>query len=135
MMGGGPETPAKHPSSEKELALVVISMPEERAQKGIEGLEAEFKDVEVKFFNPSKSPDIPEGMHRDVPLMLDLVLPSSRDCGLWVVPMLASNLIDRSRPTNQQPSYTHANPFARPHRTRILPRDLHVASQRSESRS
>jgi hypothetical protein len=61
MMGGGPETPTKHSSGGKELALVTIPWPEERVHKAIEGLKAEFKDVEVKFFNPSTSPDIPEG--------------------------------------------------------------------------
>jgi uncharacterized membrane-anchored protein len=68
MMGGGPEAPAKHSSNEKELAIVTLPNIDEHVRKGIEGLEAEFKDVEVKFFNTKpangeKPKDIPEGMY------------------------------------------------------------------------
>lgn len=50
MMGGGPELPSKQSVEEKELVLCTLPIPEEAAKKGIAGLQEEYKDLEVKFF-------------------------------------------------------------------------------------
>jgi hypothetical protein len=86
MMGGGPEAPAMHSSDKKELAVVTLPMSPENIKKGIEGLKAEFPDIEVKFFDlrpvDGKVKDVPEGMYpSQVQLMLDLVQPLYRSHG------------------------------------------------------
>lgn len=49
IMGGGPDVPSKE-SSGKELVLCALPWPQQRAQKGIDGLKEEFKDVDVEYF-------------------------------------------------------------------------------------
>jgi hypothetical protein len=95
-MGGGPQTPAMHSSGKKEVALVTLPMPPETVRKGIEGLEAEFPDIEVKFFDlrpvDGKVKEVPEGMHiSQVPLVY-LIPPSYRQRSVHVVHVLTLNL-------------------------------------------
>jgi hypothetical protein len=71
IMGGGPDTPSRDSSGEKELLLCTLPWPEEDTKKSVDALKAEFKDIEVKYFhtkfeNGKAAPiDIPEGMYRD----------------------------------------------------------------------
>lgn len=63
IMGGGPEVPTKDMNNQKEVVLCTISWPESDLKKAIDGLEEEFKDIEVKFYQQKqgKKLEVPEG--------------------------------------------------------------------------
>jgi hypothetical protein len=85
-MGGGPEAPAMYSSGKKELAVVTLPMSPETIKKGIEGLEAEFPDIEVKFFDlrpvDGKVQDVPEGTYSSQVQLRSILY---RPFGIWVV--------------------------------------------------
>jgi hypothetical protein len=78
IMGGGPDVPSKD-ASKKELVLCSLPWPQDKAQKGMDGLKEEFKDVDVEYFYTAfdngklAAVDIPEGtsleMRLDVPVV------------------------------------------------------------------
>lgn len=67
-MGGGPEIPSPS-SSKKELVLCALPWEQNNAQKGLDGLKEEFKDLDVEYFYTAfengkvAAVDIPEGTY------------------------------------------------------------------------
>lgn len=67
-MGGGEDFPSRGASKEKEIVLCTLPWPKESANKGIEELKKEFKDVEVHYYHTKSEHgkvqpiDVPEGM-------------------------------------------------------------------------
>ncbi|KAF2132652.1 hypothetical protein P153DRAFT_333110 [Dothidotthia symphoricarpi CBS 119687] len=88
-MGGGPELPhPPHAAKEKELVLCVVPFPENAAKKGIEKVEEEFEDVEVRYYYSR----VEKGRPVQIDIPEDLIHRATYICTLFWLPPTASSI-------------------------------------------